>query len=177
MGNMPLILLVSWLAGLAAFVGGAVACIEGSADTETKPEVTHGIIAFGGGHRVARGADGAPGRQPARASCRRHWLSVPSRRRIVDRRHHDVRQRRVPVPHLSRYCPASQAEKALVASAWGSPRFLRRVARQEIDRVSECWLPAERRQASPHNARALCLSGTLAVSCQGDALHETPRDT
>lgn len=52
MGNMPLILLVSWLAGLAAFVGGAVACIEGSADTETKREVTHGIIAFGGGHRV-----------------------------------------------------------------------------------------------------------------------------
>lgn len=53
MGNLSLILLVSWLAGLAAFVGGAVACIEGSADTETKREVTHGIIAFGGGILVA----------------------------------------------------------------------------------------------------------------------------
>lgn len=53
MGNIPLILLVSWLAGLAAFVGGAVACIEGSADTEAKREMTHGIIAFGGGILVA----------------------------------------------------------------------------------------------------------------------------
>jgi len=53
MAEIPIIILSSWLAGVAAFVGGVIACIEGSADTETKREITHGIIAFGGGILVA----------------------------------------------------------------------------------------------------------------------------
>jgi ZIP family zinc transporter len=53
MGEFPILIIASWLAGLAALVGGVIACIEGSADTETKREFTHGIIAFGGGILVA----------------------------------------------------------------------------------------------------------------------------
>jgi len=53
MSEMPIIMITSWLAGLAAFVGGAMACFEGRTDTETKREITHGMIAFGGGILVA----------------------------------------------------------------------------------------------------------------------------
>lgn len=53
MNETLIIITVSWLAGLAAFVGGVIACIEGSADTDTKREIMHGIIAFGGGILVA----------------------------------------------------------------------------------------------------------------------------
>jgi ZIP family zinc transporter len=53
MDEIPIIMIASWLAGLAAFVGGVIACTEGSADTETKREITHGMIAFGGGILVA----------------------------------------------------------------------------------------------------------------------------
>lgn len=53
MGEFSIIIIASWLAGLAALAGGIVACIEGSADTETKREISHGIIAFGGGILVA----------------------------------------------------------------------------------------------------------------------------
>lgn len=53
MGELPVIIIASWLAGFAAFVGGVVARIEGSADTEIKREITHGIIAFGGGILMA----------------------------------------------------------------------------------------------------------------------------
>jgi ZIP family zinc transporter len=53
MGQLSIIILAAWLAGLAAWVGGVVAWAEGSAETETKREITHGIIAFGGGVLVA----------------------------------------------------------------------------------------------------------------------------
>lgn len=43
----------SWLAGIAAFIGGALARLEGSAETEGKRELIHGITAFGGGVLVA----------------------------------------------------------------------------------------------------------------------------
>ncbi len=53
MGEFPIIIIASWLAGLAAFIGGVIACVEGTADTEAKREFTHSIIAFGGGILVA----------------------------------------------------------------------------------------------------------------------------
>jgi ZIP family zinc transporter len=48
-----MIIIVSWLAGAAAFIGGIFARIEGSPETETKREIIHGVIAFGGGTLVA----------------------------------------------------------------------------------------------------------------------------
>jgi ZIP family zinc transporter len=42
-------LMATWLAGVAAFVGGSIAKFEGSAETEAKREIIHGVIAFGGG--------------------------------------------------------------------------------------------------------------------------------
>jgi ZIP family zinc transporter len=53
MGEVYVVMMVSWLAGMAAFAGGVVARFEGSADTEAKREIMHGIIAFGGGILVA----------------------------------------------------------------------------------------------------------------------------
>lgn len=53
MSDLVIIVLVSWLAGFAAFVGGVFAKIEGRAETEGKRELIHGVIAFGGGILVA----------------------------------------------------------------------------------------------------------------------------
>ncbi len=53
MSQLSIIIVASWLAGLAAFVGAVIARIEGSAETETKHEIIHGVIAFGGGILVA----------------------------------------------------------------------------------------------------------------------------
>ncbi|MDT8398120.1 MAG: divalent cation transporter [Pseudomonadales bacterium] len=53
MSEFTHILVVSWLAGLAAFAGGAIAATESSIETETKREIIHGIIAFGGGILLA----------------------------------------------------------------------------------------------------------------------------
>ena len=53
MKPLVMIIIVSWLAGAAAFIGGIFARIEGSAETETKREIIHGVIAFGGGTLVA----------------------------------------------------------------------------------------------------------------------------
>jgi len=53
MNQLAEVLVFSWLAGVAAFVGGVIARIEGSAETETKREIIHGIIAFGGGILVS----------------------------------------------------------------------------------------------------------------------------
>jgi len=44
---------VAWLAGIAAFLGGIIARYEGTPDTETKQEIIHGVVAFGGGVLVA----------------------------------------------------------------------------------------------------------------------------
>jgi ZIP family zinc transporter len=53
MSELTIIIIASWLAGLAAVVGGLIAWIEDSPETETKREITHGIIAFGGGILLA----------------------------------------------------------------------------------------------------------------------------
>ncbi len=53
MSELTTIIIASWLAGLAALVGGVIAYVEGSADTETKREFSHGLIAFGGGILIA----------------------------------------------------------------------------------------------------------------------------
>lgn len=53
MSPLLMIGLVSWLAGIAAFVGGCGAQLEGSAESEGKRELIHGIVAFGGGILVA----------------------------------------------------------------------------------------------------------------------------
>ncbi len=47
------VLLASWLAGLAMFVGGAAARLEKLPESELKARVVHGIVAFGGGVLVA----------------------------------------------------------------------------------------------------------------------------
>lgn len=46
-------LLASWLAGVAAFVGGLVAWWERTSETREKAEWIHGVVAFGGGILVA----------------------------------------------------------------------------------------------------------------------------
>ncbi|MGD2062527.1 MAG: divalent cation transporter [Nitrospirota bacterium] len=53
MGQLPFIIVASWLAGIAAFVGGVIARVERSTETEAKREVMHGVIAFGGGILLA----------------------------------------------------------------------------------------------------------------------------
>jgi hypothetical protein len=53
MNQLATVILFSWGAGLAAFIGGVFANIEGSYETEGKRELIHGIVAFGGGILVA----------------------------------------------------------------------------------------------------------------------------
>ena len=53
MGQLVIIALASWLAGVAAFIGGILARIEGTAETEAKSEMVHGVVAFGGGILIA----------------------------------------------------------------------------------------------------------------------------
>lgn len=53
MDKLVIIALVSWLAGITAFIGGVLAKFEGSADTEGKREFIHGIVAVGGGILLA----------------------------------------------------------------------------------------------------------------------------
>lgn len=53
MSQLTIIIIVSWLAGLAAFGGGVIAWATDGASTDAKREVTHGIIAFGGGILIA----------------------------------------------------------------------------------------------------------------------------
>lgn len=48
-----LIILVAWLAGLAAFAGGALARLEGSAESPGKHELVRGMVALGGGVLLA----------------------------------------------------------------------------------------------------------------------------
>ncbi|MCP9889326.1 hypothetical protein KBY96_15525 [Cyanobium sp. ATX 6A2] len=49
MSQITTIILASWFAGLAAFAGGVIAWATNGKNTVRKREVTHGIIAFGGG--------------------------------------------------------------------------------------------------------------------------------
>jgi ZIP family zinc transporter len=53
MSQLTIIIIVSWLAGLSSFGGGVIAWATDGANTETKREVTHGIVAFGGGILIA----------------------------------------------------------------------------------------------------------------------------
>ena len=53
MEQLVIIALASWLAGIVAFAGGFLAHLEGTAETEGKQELIHGIVAFGGGILVA----------------------------------------------------------------------------------------------------------------------------
>jgi len=53
MSHLTIILIAAWLAGLASFLGGAIAYVEKTAETETKIAITHGVVAFGGGILVA----------------------------------------------------------------------------------------------------------------------------
>jgi len=48
-----IMVLASWLAAVAAFIGGILARMEGTAETEAKREIVHGVVAFGGGILVA----------------------------------------------------------------------------------------------------------------------------
>jgi ZIP family zinc transporter len=53
MSTIVTIALISWAAGLTAFVGGILAKIEGRAETPGKREFIHGVVAFGGGILIA----------------------------------------------------------------------------------------------------------------------------
>jgi len=53
MNELTTIMLAAWLAGLAGFFGGLIAKATEGARTSAKQELTHGIIAFGGGILVA----------------------------------------------------------------------------------------------------------------------------
>lgn len=53
MSDLAWILLLSWLAGFAATIGGLFAWVEGSAETLGKQELVHSMVAFGGGILLA----------------------------------------------------------------------------------------------------------------------------
>ncbi len=53
MNQLVIIAVSSWLAGVAAFIGGLFARYEGSAETAAKREMVHAVVAFGGGILVA----------------------------------------------------------------------------------------------------------------------------
>lgn len=53
MSQLAIVAIVSWLAGIAAFVGGVFARLEGTAESEGKRELVHGTVALGGGILVA----------------------------------------------------------------------------------------------------------------------------
>jgi ZIP family zinc transporter len=46
-------LVLTWFAGFASFVGSLIAKYEGAAESEGKRELIHGVVAFGGGILVA----------------------------------------------------------------------------------------------------------------------------
>ncbi|MGM0628118.1 MAG: ZIP family metal transporter [Candidatus Fermentibacterota bacterium] len=53
MTQLAEVLVFSWIAGAASFFGGALARLEGSAETVGKQRLVHGVVAFGGGVLVA----------------------------------------------------------------------------------------------------------------------------
>lgn len=53
MNQLLFIAFISWLAGITAFIGGFCAKTERFTETETKREIIHGIVAFGGGILIA----------------------------------------------------------------------------------------------------------------------------
>lgn len=53
MNRIAAIMLFSWIAGFASFIGAAIACIERIPEGMRKKELFRGIVAFGGGILVA----------------------------------------------------------------------------------------------------------------------------
>jgi len=53
LGEVAIIVIASWAAGSTAVVGGAIAWGVGGSGSETRREITHGVIAFGGGILIA----------------------------------------------------------------------------------------------------------------------------
>lgn len=53
MNQLVPIIVTSWLAGFAAFIGSIAARWEGSPDTTFKQEIVHGVVALGGGILLA----------------------------------------------------------------------------------------------------------------------------
>ena len=53
MHKIALILLLSWMAGLASFAGACIARWFGSGSSSTERQIVHGVVAFGGGLLVA----------------------------------------------------------------------------------------------------------------------------
>lgn len=53
MSELVTILLISWMAGLMAFAGGFLAKAESIEESELKHEITHAVVAFGGGILMA----------------------------------------------------------------------------------------------------------------------------
>ncbi len=53
MSELLVIVAVSWLAGLTAWIGGLLARVEGTANTTAKREFVHAMTAFGGGILLA----------------------------------------------------------------------------------------------------------------------------
>lgn len=53
MSKLVIVILSTWLAGLASFVGGFFARVEGTMETPAKRQLVHGVVAFGGGILVA----------------------------------------------------------------------------------------------------------------------------
>jgi len=72
--TLPLIAAVAWLAGLAALAGGWLAHVEGSAETTTKREFVHAMVALGGGLLLAGVAYALTA--PAMERLAPGWLAV-----------------------------------------------------------------------------------------------------
>ncbi|WP_348674767.1 divalent cation transporter [uncultured Abyssibacter sp.] len=53
MSGGMLVLMIAWMAGLTAVVGGTIAWLEGSDETPGKRVLVHAVIAFGGGTLLA----------------------------------------------------------------------------------------------------------------------------
>lgn len=53
MGEAAIIVITSWAAGSTAVVGGVIAWGVGGRGSETRREITHGVVAFGGGILIA----------------------------------------------------------------------------------------------------------------------------
>ena len=49
MSQLTVVVLMSWVAGIASFAGGVVSWLEGSVETPRKKEFVHTSVAFGGG--------------------------------------------------------------------------------------------------------------------------------
>ncbi len=53
MGDAAIIVIAAWAAGSTAVVGGLIAWGVGGRGAEAKREITHGVVAFGGGILIA----------------------------------------------------------------------------------------------------------------------------